>query len=451
MATPRENATTRATASGATSGAAVGATTGAASGPATRSRISARIAAVTPSATLAVDAKAKALRAAGADVIGFGAGEPDFPTPEHIVEAAVVACHDPVNHHYTPTAGIAPLREAIAAKTERDSGFSVAPSQVLVTNGAKQAVFEAFATLLDPGDEVLVPAPYWTTYPEVVALAGGVPVAVPTDETTGFHLTVDALEAAVTPATKVLLFVSPNNPTGAVSTPEEVASIGRWAAERGLWVVTDEIYEHLVYGGREFRSMPVAVPELADRCIVINGVAKTYAMTGWRVGWLIGPPDVVEAASNLQSHATSNVSNVSQRAALAALTGDLVAVREMRAAFDRRRLTIHSHAQRLRRGDLCGARGRVLRLPFRARTAGPARWRDGSCPRRPTWPPSPSTRPRWRWCPERPSAPRGTCACPTRSATTPSSRASRASASSSPPPSNALAANDDGRVMKAAR
>jgi len=317
MATPRETATTRA-------------------------RISARVAAVSPSATLAVDAKAKALRAAGADVIGFGAGEPDFPTPEHIVEAAVAACHDPVNHHYTPTAGIAPLREAVAAKTERDSGYTVAASQVLVTNGAKQAVYEAFATVVDPGDEVLVPAPYWTTYPEVIALAGGVPVAVPTDETTGFHLTVDALEAALTPATKVLLFVSPNNPTGAVSTPEEVALIGRWAAQRGLWVVTDEIYEHLVYGGREFCSMPVAVPELADRCIVINGVAKTYAMTGWRVGWLIGPPDVVEAASNLQSHATSNVSNVSQRAAWAALTGNLEAVAEMRAAFDRRRRTIHS-------------------------------------------------------------------------------------------------------------
>jgi aspartate/methionine/tyrosine aminotransferase len=212
----------------------------------------------------------------------------------------------------------------------------------MVTNGAKQAVYEAFATVLDPGDEVLVPAPFWTTYPEVVALAGGVPVPVPTTESTGFHLTVEALEAAVTSATKVLLFVSPNNPTGAVSTPEEVLAIGRWAAAHGLWVVTDEIYEHLVYGGRVFSSMPVAVPELAERCIVINGVAKTYAMTGWRVGWMIGPPDVVEAATNLQSQATSNVSNVSQRAALAALQGDLVAVSEMRTAFDRRRLTIHS-------------------------------------------------------------------------------------------------------------
>ena len=304
-------------------------------------RISARVAAVSPSATLAVDAKAKAMLAGGADVIGFGAGEPDFPTPEHIVEAAVAACRDAANHHYTPTAGLPVLREAIAAKTERDSGLSVSPSQVLVTNGAKQAVVEAFATLLDPGDQVLVPAPYWTTYPEAVALAGGVPVAVPTAEINGFHVTVQALEAARTPATKVVLFVSPNNPTGAVCGPDEVAAVGRWAAEHGLWVVTDEIYEHLVYGDNVFTSIVSAVPELVDRCIVINGVAKTYAMTGWRVGWLIGPPDVVEAAANLQSHATSNVSNVSQRAALAALRGDLSAVAGMRAAFDRRRVTIH--------------------------------------------------------------------------------------------------------------
>jgi len=310
-------------------------------GPSTRARLSARVAAVSPSATLAVDAKAKALRAEGADVIGFGAGEPDFPTPRHIVDAAVAACHDPANHHYTPTAGLPALREAVAEKTERDSGYAVSASQVLVTNGAKQAVYEAFATLVDPGDEVLVPAPYWTTYPEVIALAGGVPVTVPTEEASGFHLTVEALEAARTPATKVVLFVSPNNPTGAVSRPDEVAAVGRWAQEHGLWVVTDEIYEHLVYGSNVFSSVPVAVPELADRCIVINGVAKTYAMTGWRVGWLVGPPDVVDAAANLQSHATSNVSNVSQRAALAALRGDLGAVEEMRSAFDRRRRTIH--------------------------------------------------------------------------------------------------------------
>jgi len=296
---------------------------------------------VAASATLAVDAKAKALRAAGEDVIGFGAGEPDFPTPAHIVDAAVMACRDAANHHYTPTGGLPDLRAAIATKTTRDSGFAVSPSQVLVTNGAKQAVFQAFATLLDPGDEVLVPAPYWTTYPETVALAGGVPVDVATEQTTGFHVTVEALEAARTPATKVVLFVSPNNPTGAVCSPEEVRAVGRWAADHGLWVVTDEIYEHLVYGGRQFTSLPGAVPEVAERCVVINGVAKTYAMTGWRVGWMIGPPDVIEAATNLQSHATSNVSNVSQRAALAALGGDLHAVAAMRDVFDRRRITIH--------------------------------------------------------------------------------------------------------------
>jgi len=306
-----------------------------------RRRVSARVAAVAPSATLAVDAKAKALRAAGEDVIGFGAGEPDFPTPPHIVEAAVEACRTPANHHYTPTGGLPALKEAVAAKTWRDSRYEVSPSQVLVTNGAKQAVYESFATLCDPGDEVLVPAPYWTTYPEVIALAGGVAVDVPTSEHTGFHLTVDALERARTSATKILLFVSPNNPTGAVSPPPDVATIGHWAAEHDLWVVTDEIYEHLVYGGRTFASIPVEVPELTDRCVVINGVAKTYAMTGWRVGWMIAPPDVTEAASNLQSHATSNVSNVSQHAALAALTGDLEAAMAMREVFDRRRLLIH--------------------------------------------------------------------------------------------------------------
>ena len=304
-------------------------------------RISRRAGAVAPSATLAVDAKAKALKEAGEHVIGFGAGEPDFPTPAHIVEAAVEACRDPANHHYTPTAGLPALREAIAAKTKRDSGLEVAASQVLVTNGGKQAVANAFSVLCDPGDEIIVLAPFWTTYPEAIALAGGVPVPVPTEERTGFHVSVAALEAARTPATKVLLFVSPNNPSGAVARPNEVAAVGRWAADNGLWVVSDEIYEHLVYGGRVFTSMPVAVPELADRCVVINGVAKTYAMTGWRVGWMIGPPDLVAAATNLQSHATSNVANVSQRAALAALRGGLEAVTAMRAAFDRRRRTIH--------------------------------------------------------------------------------------------------------------
>ncbi len=304
-------------------------------------RVSSRVAAVNPSATLAVDAKAKAMAAAGEDVIGFGAGEPDFPTPAHIVEAAVAACSRPEMHHYTGTAGLPALRQAVADKTLRDSGLEVAASQVVVTNGAKQAVYEAFQVLLDPGDEVLVPAPYWTTYPEAVALAGGVSVPVATEEATGFHLTVESLEAARTPATKALLFVSPNNPTGALCTAEEVLAIGRWAAERGLWVVTDEIYEHLVYGGRHFSSIAALVPELAERCIIINGVAKTYAMTGWRVGWLIAPPDVAQAATNLQSHACGNVGNVAQAAALAALSGDLQAVQEMRAVFDRRRQTMY--------------------------------------------------------------------------------------------------------------
>jgi aspartate/methionine/tyrosine aminotransferase len=305
-------------------------------------RVSARIGGIAESATLAVDAKAKALKAAGRPVIGFGAGEPDFPTPDYIVEAAVEACRDPKNHRYTPAGGLPELKEAIAAKTLRDSGYTVDPSQVLVTNGGKQAVYEAFATLLDPGDEVLLPAPYWTTYPEAIRLAGGVPVDVLADETQNYLVTVEQLEAARTERTKILLFCSPSNPTGSVYSPQQTEEIGRWALEHGLWVVTDEIYEHLTYDGAEAASLPVVVPELADRCVVLNGVAKTYAMTGWRVGWLIGPADVVKAATNLQSHATSNVSNVAQRAAIAAVSGDLAAVEEMKVAFDRRRKTMVS-------------------------------------------------------------------------------------------------------------
>jgi aspartate aminotransferase len=304
------------------------------------SRISARVAAIAESATLAVDAKAKALKAAGEPVIGFGAGEPDFPTPDHIVAAAVAACRVPRYHKYTPAAGLPELRDAIAVKTKRDSGYEVTAAQVLVTNGGKHAVYNTFATLLDPGDEVLLPAPYWTTYPEPIRLAGGVPVVLQTDERTGFRVTVDQLEAAVTERTKILMFVSPSNPTGAVYPPAEVEAIGRWAVERGIWVVTDEIYEHLTYGDHAFSSMPTLVPELADRCVVLNGVAKTYAMTGWRVGWMIGPADVVAAGVNMQSHLTSNVCNVAQRAALAAVSGPLDAVAEMREAFDRRRRLI---------------------------------------------------------------------------------------------------------------
>jgi aspartate aminotransferase len=304
------------------------------------SRVSARIAAIAESATLAVDARAKALKASGHDVIGFGAGEPDFPTPDPIVAAAIEACSDPAMHRYTPAGGLPALRQAIAAKTLRDSAYDVTAAQVLVTNGGKQAVYEAFATLLDPGDEVLLPAPYWTTYPESIQLAGGVPVVVETDVASGYLASVEALEAARTSRTKVLLFCSPSNPTGAVYPPAQVEAIGRWAVEHGIWVLTDEIYEHLLYDGATAPSMPVLVPELADRCVIVNGVAKTYAMTGWRVGWIIGPTDIVAAAANLQSHATSNVSNVAQRAALAAVTGDLSAVAMMRTAFDQRRRTM---------------------------------------------------------------------------------------------------------------
>jgi aspartate aminotransferase len=306
------------------------------------SRISRRVGAVAPSATLAIDAKAKAMKASGLDIIGFGAGEPDFPTPQNIIDAAIAACSATVNHRYTPIAGLPELRSAIAVKTLRDSGYAIAPEQVLVANGGKQAIANSFATVLDPGDEVLVPAPYWTTYPESIALAGGIPIAIPTDESTGFQVTPEMLDKYATPKTKMIVFVSPSNPTGAVYDRAAIEAIGRHCVDRGWWVLTDEIYEHLVYGTNEQHSLPVVVPEIADRCIVVNGVAKTYAMTGWRVGWMIAPTDVINAATNLQSHETSNVNNVAQRAAIAALEGDLSAVEMMRSAFDRRRVTIHS-------------------------------------------------------------------------------------------------------------
>ncbi|WP_120004667.1 pyridoxal phosphate-dependent aminotransferase [Nesterenkonia muleiensis] len=302
-------------------------------------RVSARIGSIAESATMKVDAKAKALKAAGEDVIGFGAGEPDFPTPEHIVEAAVAAAKDPKNHKYTPAAGLPELREAIAEKTTRDSELSAEASQVLVTNGGKQAVYASLAALLDPGDQVIVPSPYWTTYPEAIKLAGGSTVEVFAGPEQDYKVTVDQLEAAVTERTKAMLFVSPSNPTGAVYSPEETRAIGRWAAERGLWVITDEIYEKLTYDGVPFTSI-ASVPELAEQVVILSGVAKTYAMTGWRVGWMVGPADVIKAASTLQTHLTSNVANVSQRAALAAVTGPVEPVEQMRQAFDRRRKTI---------------------------------------------------------------------------------------------------------------
>ncbi|MGI9611686.1 MAG: pyridoxal phosphate-dependent aminotransferase [Acidimicrobiales bacterium] len=304
-------------------------------------RIADRVASIAPSATLAVTNKANQLRAAGEPVIGFGAGEPDFPTPDYIVEAAVKACSDPKNQRYGPAGGFPELKEAIAVKTLRDSGYDVDPSQVVVTNGGKHAVYNALAGVVNAGDEVLIPTPFWTTYPEPVGLAGGVPVPVETSIRSGFRATVDQLEAATTDRTKALIFVSPSNPSGAVYPREEIEAIGQWAAERGIWVLTDEIYEHLVYDDNEFHSMPALVPEIADTCIVLNGVAKTYAMTGWRVGWLVAPTDMAKALTSLQSHQTSNVAGVCQQAALAAVSGDLSAVVEMRHAFDRRRQAMH--------------------------------------------------------------------------------------------------------------
>jgi len=303
-------------------------------------RISRRIAAIAESATLAVDGKAKALKAAGRPVIGFGAGEPDFPTPDYIVKAAIDAASKPANHRYTPTPGLPELRDAIVAKTLRDSNLVITADQVLVTNGGKQSVYQSFASIIDPGDEVILPSPFWTTYPECIKLAGGISVEVFADESQNYLVTVDQLEAARTPKTKALLFCSPSNPTGSVYSAEQVKAIGQWALAHGIWVISDEIYEHLLYDGATAPSLPVVVPEMADQTIIINGVAKTYAMTGWRVGWMIGPKDVIKAATNLQSHLSSNVSNVSQRAAIAAVTGDLTAVHEMGVAFDRRRKLI---------------------------------------------------------------------------------------------------------------
>lgn len=310
-------------------------------------RISRRIAAIAESATLKVDARAKALQAQGRPVISYAAGEPNFPTPANIVAAASAAVLDPKNYRYTPAAGLPELKAAIAAKTARDSGLEVDPSRVIVTNGGKQAVYQSFATLLDPGDEVLVPTPFWTTYPEAIKLAGGVPVEVFAGSDQGYLVTVEQLEAARTPRTKVLLFVSPSNPTGAVYSPEQTRAIGEWALANGLWVISDEIYQNLVYDGVKAISIVEAVPELADRTILVNGVAKSYAMTGWRLGWMVGPSDAIAAASNLQSHLTSNVSNISQRAAIEALTGPQDEVEAMRLAFDARRTTIVSELNRI--------------------------------------------------------------------------------------------------------
>ena len=306
------------------------------------SALSARAQSTPESPTLAIDAKARALRAQGEDVVGFGAGEPDFPTPAHIVEAAAKAAADERLHHYTAAAGLPELRQAIADKTARDFGFDCDAADVVVTNGGKHALYSTFQALIDPGDEVLLPAPYWVSYPEQIKLAGGTVVAVPATAASGWRVSLEQLEAAHTRHTRALVFTSPSNPTGAVYPPDEVEAIGRWAADTGIWVITDEIYEHLVYGDARHVSMPVVVPELRDRCVIVNGVAKTYAMTGWRVGWAIAPQPVSRALARIQSHTTSNVSNVAQAAAVAAVSGPLDAVDAMRGAYDRRRLIAHA-------------------------------------------------------------------------------------------------------------
>ncbi|MEC7827711.1 MAG: pyridoxal phosphate-dependent aminotransferase [Actinomycetota bacterium] len=327
------------------------------------SRVSSAVGQIAESATLAVDSKAKALKAEGQNVIGFGAGEPDFATPSHIVEAAVAACGETKYHRYSPAGGLPELKQALSEKTVRDSGLELDPAQFLVTNGGKQAVFNTMMSLIDPGDEVILPAPYWTTYPESIRMFGGVPIEVLAGADQGFRVTVEQLEAARSSKTKALIFVSPSNPTGAVYPRGEIEAIGRWAADNGIWVITDEIYEHLVYGEAEHYSMPVVVPEVLDRCIVLNGVAKTYAMTGWRVGWMAGPSDIIKAASNMQSHATSNVCNIAQVAATAALSGGLEDVATMRAAFDERRVTIHRMLNEIEGVDCLEPEGAFYAFP----------------------------------------------------------------------------------------
>ncbi len=317
--------------------------------PATASRlgISRRVSAISESATLAMDRRARELTAAGENIISFAAGEPDFATPSAIVDAAIAACSDLRMQHYTPAAGLPELREAIAASVRSGPSNAISASNVLVTSGTKQAVAHAFTTLLDPGDEVLITSPYWVTFPEAVALAGGVPVIVPTDESRGFRASVDEIERHVTPRTKALLFVSPSNPTGAVYSESQMKEIGDWLLERGLWAVSDEIYQRFTYGDAVFHSLPDVVPELAQQTIRFNGVSKSYAMTGWRVGWMIGPEPVIAAAGNLQSHVCGNISNVSQWAALAALRSGTGSIEVMRQAFANRREVILGELDKL--------------------------------------------------------------------------------------------------------
>ena len=292
---------------------------------------------IKPSGTMAISNKSRELKSQGKPVIGFGAGEPDFPSPDYVVDAAIKAAADPKNHKYSPAAGLESLREVIAKTTKDYSGFEINADNIIVSNGGKQSILTAFLSTLDTGDEVIIPAPYWTTYPEAVKIAGGTPVFIETEKSNNFKVTVDQLEKSKNKNTKMLVWCSPSNPTGVVYTKEESEEIYDWIFKNDLWILSDELYEHLVYEGETSPSPAIYDPELKNT-IIVNGVSKSYSMTGWRVGWLIGNKDVIGLGKKIQSQATSNVSNVSQLAAESALLNGLEVTNEMKTAFNRRRL-----------------------------------------------------------------------------------------------------------------
>ena len=292
---------------------------------------------IKPSGTMAISNKSRELKSQGKPVIGFGAGEPDFPSPDYVVDAAIKAAADPKNHKYSPAAGLESLRQIIAKTTKDYSGFEINSDNVIVSNGGKQSILTAFLSILDPGDEVIIPAPYWTTYPEAVKIAGGTPVFIETEKSNNFKVTVEQLEKSKSKNTKMLVWCSPSNPTGVVYSKEEAEEIYEWIFKNDLWILSDELYEHLVYEGETSPSPAIYDPELKNT-IIVNGVSKSYSMTGWRVGWLIGNKSVIGLGKKIQSQATSNVSNVSQLAAEAALLNGLEVTNEMKIAFNRRRL-----------------------------------------------------------------------------------------------------------------
>lgn len=292
---------------------------------------------ITPSGTMAISNKARILREQGKPVIGFGAGEPDFPTPEYVVKDVQVAAEDTSNHKYSPVAGLTILKEEIVRTSQLYSGINVQQENILVSNGGKHAILTTFMSILNPGDEVLIPSPYWTTYPEAVKISGGNPIIVDTEFDDDFKVNTDQLDALKTSKTKILVWVSPSNPTGVVYTKEEAEKIYNWAFENNVWILSDELYEHLVYEGMTSPS-PAQYDTELNNTIIINGVAKAYSMTGWRVGWIIANTDVIDMAKKIQSHATSNVSNISQIAAYSALKNGLNETKVMKESFNRRRL-----------------------------------------------------------------------------------------------------------------